>query len=199
MLRLRMLAAAAILFAGITLGFTLGRMSVWLIATDAPNREPPAREVGERGATVPLAAKTPAGPGAALPAQGAPNTGSDDVGTGSDDVGANDAAADDSTQGRGVLADANLDRARWARQRAGRERGGSSHPRAAEARCGTELARGRRRSLRLCAWQRRGHPRSERQAHQSQRDGSRCGSCRADEAGCGRGRNRNGSARHCRL
>jgi BA14K-like protein len=72
MLRLRTLAAAAILFAGITLGFTLGRMSVWLIATDAPNREPPAREVGERGATVPLAAKTPAGPGAALPAQGAP-------------------------------------------------------------------------------------------------------------------------------
>jgi len=75
MLRLRTLAAAAILFAGITLGFTLGRMSVWLIATDAPSREPPAREVGERGGSVPLAAKTTTGPGAALPAQGASTPG----------------------------------------------------------------------------------------------------------------------------
>ena len=72
MLRLRTLAAAAILFAGITVGFTLGRMSVWLVATGAPSGEPPAREAGERGATVPLAPKTTAGAGATLPAQGAP-------------------------------------------------------------------------------------------------------------------------------
>jgi BA14K-like protein len=75
MLRLRTLAAAAILFAGITVGFMLGRMSVWLVATGAPSREPPAREAGERGATVPLAPKTTAGPGAARPTQSAPTPG----------------------------------------------------------------------------------------------------------------------------
>jgi BA14K-like protein len=70
MLRLRTLAAAAILFAGITVGFTLGRMSVWLFATGAPNGQTPAQEAAERGA--PLAPKATAAPGAALPAQGAP-------------------------------------------------------------------------------------------------------------------------------
>ena len=70
MLRLRTLAAAAILFAGITVGFTLGRMSVWLFATDAPSPQTPAREGTERGA--PPAPKATAAPGATLPAQGAP-------------------------------------------------------------------------------------------------------------------------------
>jgi BA14K-like protein len=70
MLRLRTLAAAAILFAGITVGFTLGRMSVWLFATGAPSPQTPAREAAERGA--PLAPKATAAPRAALPAQGAP-------------------------------------------------------------------------------------------------------------------------------
>src|SRR5262245_48681801 len=70
MLRLRTFAAAAILFAGITVGFTLGRMSVWLFATGAPSRQTPAREAAERGA--PLAPKATVTPGAALSAQGAP-------------------------------------------------------------------------------------------------------------------------------
>jgi len=81
MLRLRTLAAAAILFAGITVGFALGRMSVWLIASGAPGpsgapgQGTPAREVDARGATAPLAPKATAGPAAALPAQGAPRPG----------------------------------------------------------------------------------------------------------------------------
>jgi hypothetical protein len=71
-LRLRTLAAAALLFAGITLGFTLGRMSVWLIATGAPSRETPPREVSERGAIAPPATKPTAAPAATLAPQASP-------------------------------------------------------------------------------------------------------------------------------
>src|SRR5262245_18077021 len=74
MLRLRTVAAAAILLAGITVGFTLGRMSVWLIATGAPGQGAAAREGGERGASAPSAPKATAGPAAAT-AQGAPTPG----------------------------------------------------------------------------------------------------------------------------
>jgi BA14K-like protein len=43
-LRLRALAALAILVAGITLGFTLGRMSVWLVGFDGSNHDAVAHE-----------------------------------------------------------------------------------------------------------------------------------------------------------
>lgn len=49
MLRLRTLAAAALLFAGIILGFALGRMSVWLVGFDAPGHDTVAREATQRG------------------------------------------------------------------------------------------------------------------------------------------------------
>jgi len=74
-LRLRMLAAAALLFAGITLGFTLGRMSVWLIATGAPSRETPARELSEHGAIAPPATKPKAAAATTLPPQASPTPG----------------------------------------------------------------------------------------------------------------------------
>jgi hypothetical protein len=51
-LRLRTLAAAALLFAGLTLGFVLGRMSVWLVSS-APGHDKPAQVVSERSATAP--------------------------------------------------------------------------------------------------------------------------------------------------
>jgi hypothetical protein len=63
MLRLRTLAAAALLFAGLTLGFVLGRMSVWLISS--PSHDRPAQVVSERSATTP--APRAASPAAAPP------------------------------------------------------------------------------------------------------------------------------------
>jgi hypothetical protein len=71
-LRLRTLAAAALLFAGITLGFTLGRMSVWLIAPGASSRETPPREVSERGALAPPATKPTPAAAATRPPQPSP-------------------------------------------------------------------------------------------------------------------------------
>jgi BA14K-like protein len=62
MLRLRTLAAAALLFAGLTLGFVLGRTSVWLISS-APNDDRPAQAVSERNTTAPAPqAASPAAP-----------------------------------------------------------------------------------------------------------------------------------------
>ena len=75
MVRRRTLAAAAILFAGLTVGFSLGRMSVWLIATGAPSREVPAHGEGARRAAAPLAPKAAAAP-EALPAPRTPTPGS---------------------------------------------------------------------------------------------------------------------------
>jgi BA14K-like protein len=50
--RLRTLAAAAILFAGLTLGFLLGRMSAWLAAVEAPKAvEVPKPATVSRGST----------------------------------------------------------------------------------------------------------------------------------------------------
>jgi len=59
-LRLRTLAAAAILFAGITLGFAFGRMSVWLVGFDAPNTDMAARPASERGASTVVRTSPPA-------------------------------------------------------------------------------------------------------------------------------------------
>jgi BA14K-like protein len=47
--RLRTLAAAAILFAGLTLGFLLGRMSAWLAAVEAPKPAAVSRGSTELG------------------------------------------------------------------------------------------------------------------------------------------------------
>ena len=73
MLHLRMLAAAALLFAGLALGFVLGRMSVWLIPS-APGHDRPGQAVSEPSATAPgpqtasPASAPPAMPGLAGPA-----------------------------------------------------------------------------------------------------------------------------------
>jgi len=76
------MAAAAILLAGLTLGFTLGRMSVWLVGFDPPNAARTAPETANRRPTagppgqVVRAAPEPA-PSATLPAGGPQaNTGS---------------------------------------------------------------------------------------------------------------------------
>jgi hypothetical protein len=60
-LRLRTFAAAAILLAGIALGFTFGRMSVWLVGYDAPNTDTAARPASERAANTAVRT-TPAAP-----------------------------------------------------------------------------------------------------------------------------------------
>jgi BA14K-like protein len=74
MLRLRTLAAAALLFAGLTLGFVLGRMSVWLFSS--PGHDRPAQLMSERSATTPApqaaspaAAPSPGPTASPLPAQ----------------------------------------------------------------------------------------------------------------------------------
>lgn len=67
--RLRTLAAAALLFAGVTLGFVLGRMSVWLIPS-APGHDSAVRAAGNHNAAAPAAqpvSPAPA-PGPAAPA-----------------------------------------------------------------------------------------------------------------------------------
>src|SRR5262245_40902969 len=69
MLRLRTVAAAALLFAGLTLGFVLGRMSVGLISS-APTHDRPAQAVSERNTTA--AAPPSASPAAAPPAPTTP-------------------------------------------------------------------------------------------------------------------------------
>ena len=51
MLRLRAMAAAAILLAGLTLGFTLGRISVWLVGFDSPNAARTAHEAAKQRPT----------------------------------------------------------------------------------------------------------------------------------------------------
>jgi BA14K-like protein len=72
MLRVRTLAAAALLFAGLALGFVLGRMSVWLMAS-APGYDTPAPEASERRgrASMPPAAPDPTTP-AATPSPATP-------------------------------------------------------------------------------------------------------------------------------
>jgi len=67
MLRLRTVAAAALLLAGITLGFVLGRMSVWVISA-APSPETAARAASDRNATAPAPKTASSAP--ALPAPG---------------------------------------------------------------------------------------------------------------------------------
>jgi hypothetical protein len=75
LLRLRSMAAAAILLAGLTLGFILGRMSVWLVGFDPPNAARTAHETAKQRPTAPppapvvRAAPEPA-PTATLPAGG---------------------------------------------------------------------------------------------------------------------------------
>src|SRR5262245_36120507 len=69
MLRLRTVAAAALLFAGLTLGCVLGRMSVGL-SSNAPTRDRPAQAVSERNTTAPV--PQVASPAAAPPAPTAP-------------------------------------------------------------------------------------------------------------------------------
>jgi hypothetical protein len=73
-LRLRRLAAAAILLAGITLGFTFGRVSVWLVGFDAPNSETTARPASERGANTAVRTTPPAPVSEARPSAMAPAT-----------------------------------------------------------------------------------------------------------------------------
>lgn len=74
MLRLRTLAAVAILFAGITLGFTLGRMSVWLVGFDLPNTDTAARPASERGANTAARTTPPASVSESRPSATAPAT-----------------------------------------------------------------------------------------------------------------------------
>jgi hypothetical protein len=50
MLRLRMLAAAAMLFAGVTFGFMLGRMSAWILPIEARTEEPIGKENSPKAA-----------------------------------------------------------------------------------------------------------------------------------------------------
>jgi BA14K-like protein len=64
-LRLRTLAAAALLFAGVTFGFVLGRVSAWLIPS-APGHDTPARAASDLNATAPPLKM--ANPAPALPA-----------------------------------------------------------------------------------------------------------------------------------
>jgi hypothetical protein len=68
-LRLRTLAAAALLFAGLTLGFVLGRMSASLMPV-APGHDTPARVASDRKATEP--SPNTASPARAVPAPGPP-------------------------------------------------------------------------------------------------------------------------------
>lgn len=69
MLRLRTVAAAALLFAGLTLGFVLGRMSVGLIS-NAPSHDRPGQAVSERNTAAP--APQAASPAATPPAPTTP-------------------------------------------------------------------------------------------------------------------------------
>jgi BA14K-like protein len=71
-LRLRRLAAAAILLAGITLGFTFGRVSVWLV--DAPNTDMTARPASERGANTAVRTTPPVPVSEPRPSATAPAT-----------------------------------------------------------------------------------------------------------------------------
>lgn len=68
-LRLRTLAAVALLFAGVTLGFVLGRVSAWLMPS-APGHDTPARAASDLNATAPPPKM--ASPAPALPAPGPP-------------------------------------------------------------------------------------------------------------------------------
>jgi BA14K-like protein len=70
-LRLRTLAAAALLFAGLTLGFVLGRMSASLMPV-APGQDTPARVASDRKATEP--SPNTASPARAVPAPGPAET-----------------------------------------------------------------------------------------------------------------------------
>ena len=65
--RLRTLAAAAILFAGLTVGFLLGRMSAWLAAFEAPNRATVSRGSSELGQSETVREKSPATTPATVP------------------------------------------------------------------------------------------------------------------------------------
>src|SRR5215510_10249068 len=71
-LRLRTFAAAAILLAGIALGFTLGRMSVWLVGFDAPNTDTTARSASERAANTAVPTTAPASVSEPRPSASAP-------------------------------------------------------------------------------------------------------------------------------
>ena len=74
MLRLRTLAAAAILFAGIILGFALGRMSVWLVGFDTVARQttPPRTSGAGRPTASPAATVSAPQPKASQPTVAVP-------------------------------------------------------------------------------------------------------------------------------